>query len=166
MKSLLIIFIVALVGMTGCNNINNKETKILPGRTGMVLPNVDSLRSEARQTIPPTILYNDPVLYGGGSGIFRYFLSLLRTMRFEDALLITAKSSLHKHGKAKIHAFYKSINTDYSPVLLSSVKQDSVTTLRFKVNRYATKRYVTLNTVNEADSVRIVLPDKLEEFLR
>lgn len=115
----------------------------------------------------PQVIYNHEVLcYGSTAGILPYFYSLLRAQNFDDAVKITDPASVRRHGKDRVMAFYKKIDISYTPKLLSIVRYggDSAR-LRYKVRRFATSRFIDITTVTR-DSVKVVLPNTLADFLK
>ena len=155
MKHILHTLVLLAIVLVGCTN---KDKKALPGRVPMVTaPSTDTII--ARQTISS---YKDPCVYGG-SNILQYLLALLRTQDYNDAVdKITSKTSIKKYGRAKVLEFYKSINIDYAPVLLSVLRHGDSATLRYRVRVMATSRYVDVYTVVEDDTARIIFPDTLK----
>lgn len=123
--------------------------------------------TEENTAARPAIIYNDEVLcYASTQGILPYLFSLLRAQAYDDAIKITDPGSLRRHGKDQVRRFYEAIDVSYTPKLLSIVRYggDSAR-LRYKVWRYATARFIDITTVTQ-DSVKIVLPTRLEDFLK
>jgi len=156
MKSLLIIFIVALVGLAGCNNTNKKE---LPGHMDQVSYHDDTNRSLARQTI-----YNNPCIMAG-STFLNFFIAIIRTQNYDLALRFTSAGSIRKHGSAAILQLYRSMKINYSPKLQSIKICGDTTYMRYGVSVYATKTFRDIKVIIELDTSRIVLPNRLHDFL-
>jgi len=160
MKSLIIIYTVALVGLAGC--ANKKETKILPGvQKDQVPPNVDSLRSENRQTIS----YSNPCIMAG-STFLNYFMALIRTQNYGEALHFTSSGSIRKHGAEAILQLYRGMKINLNPKLLLIKVSGDTTYMRYGVSVYATKTFRDIKVVVEIDTSRLVLPDRLDRFLK
>ena len=157
MKNLKTYYIlIAALGLAGCNNTNKKE---LPGQTGMVPPNVDSNKPEARQNI----LYNNPCIMGG-STFLNYFMVLLRTQKYDEALRFTSSGSIKKHGSAAILQLYRGVKVNFNPKLLSIKVSEDTTYMRYGVILYATRTFRDIKVVIEQDTSRLVLPERLSEF--
>ena len=164
MKNLptMIIVLFTLV-LAGCNT-NKNETKVLPGQTDQVSHHDDTNRSVSRQPNLPTILYNDPSLFGGCS-FGNAFMSLLRVQDYASCLKFTSAGTIHKYGAAAMLGLYKSMKINYSLHLLSVISCGDTTVMRYKANEYATSRFKEFKVVVENDTCRLVI-DNLREFLK
>jgi len=156
MKNFKILYIlIVTIGLAGCN------TKRLPGQTGMVPPNIDSNKPEARQTI----LYNNSCIMGG-STFLNYFMVLIRTQNYDEALRFTSTGSIKKHGSAAILQVYRCMKLNFNPKLLSIKVSEDTTYMRYGVTLYATRTFRDIKVVIEQDTSRLVLPERLSEFLK
>jgi len=117
------------------------------------------------------ITFSDPVLFGGSNGssggILSYFYALLKTQDFDGALNITAPASIKKFGRNKVLNYFKSIDFVYKPRLLSIRRYKGDTSvIRFRIFKYATSRIVEVRTIIFSDTCRLLLPNRLEYFLK
>ena len=161
MKSLVIIIIVALVEMAGCNNTNKKEIRILPGTTDRVTLHDDTNRSLARQPIS----FSNPCIMAG-STFLNYFMALIRTQNYDEALRFTASCSIIKYGSAAILQLYRSMKINYSPKLQSIKICGDTTYMRYGVSIFSTRTFRDIKVIVEHDTSRLVLPDWLGKFLK
>lgn len=106
-----------------------------------------------------------PSLFGG-SGFGVAFVSYIKTQNYDLALQFTSKESIDKHGSKTILDMYKGLKVDYNLKQASESKEGGYTTLRYTTNEFATNKYKDFVVVVENDSCKLVLPDKLNDFLK
>ncbi len=165
MKSLVIIFIVAMMGLVGCNNTAKKGNKILASKTDQVSGHDDTNRSVSRQPNLATILYNDPSLFGGCS-FGNAFSSFLRVQDYESCLKYTSTGTIHKYGAAAVLELYKSLKINYNLHLLSVIREKDTMVMRYKANEMATSRFKQFVVVIENDTCKLALISPLNSFLK
>lgn len=109
--------------------------------------------------------FSDPARVGGSS-FGEFFISMIKTQNFDMALKFTSKESIDKFGAQAILEKYKGFSFNYKLTLASSVKEGDTYTLKYTTNEYATGKFKTMTVVVENDSCKLVLPEKIEDFLR
>ena len=98
------------------------------------------------------------LIYGSSFGNF--FQALYRINRFDDMVKFTSKGSRKKFGDKAILGFYKNdFHFDFELGKLTSIQKSGDTSNLIYSNAiiFSTRRKVVLETVNENDSVRLVL---------
>lgn len=148
MKRIILIAIVSL-SFASCGNKEQVKEVVL-SKTTITTPVAD-------------LEFANPA-YIAGSNFGEFFISMLRTQNYDMALKFTSKESIEKFGVEKIKAKYADFKFNYKLKLVS--KSTDGNTLKFTTTEKATGKFKTMNISIENDSCKLVLPDKLDEFLK
>lgn len=149
------ILLIFVIGLSSCGN---KEVSIK-----MVPTSAMSLETGADLEIVED--FSNPAFIQG-SNFGDFFVSMIKTQNYDMALKFTSKASIDKHGLNKIKEKYQNFKFNYNLKLVSKSKENNVTTLKFSTNEFATGKFKEIKVVVENDSCKLVLPDKLDDFLK
>jgi hypothetical protein len=112
--------------------------------------------------------YSNPTMILGSS-FGNYFQSLYRLNDYKKMMDFTSEISIKKFGKALILRYYKEkLKMNFALGKLTAMQKIGDTTILIysKATEFATRRKIVLNTVLENDTVKMILPYKLESFLK
>lgn len=153
MKSLFL-FIVTLFILTSCEGVN-----VGPG-PGPLVTIKDKVDVEEK------LDFSNPTVFMG-SDFGNFFKILYAQGKFDEMVKFTSKSSIDKLGKDKVLDFYKNdlkFGYEIGKPHSQFVSGDTII-LNYNANIIATKRVIRINVIVENDSCKIVLPNKLINFL-
>lgn len=102
----------------------------------------------------------------GGSSFGEFFISMIKTQNFDMALKFTSKESIDNFGSDVILNKYREFKYNYKLNLASINKEGNVYKLQYTTNEYATGKFKTMTVVVENDTCKLVLPEKIEDFLK
>jgi len=109
--------------------------------------------------------FSNIYIYGTDAG--SYFQTLYKLNKFDKMLEMTSNESIKKFGKEKILKFYSNdLKFSYKLGKLTSAKEikEGVYTLIYISNINATKVKTEINITTENDSIKVILPEKLNDF--
>jgi hypothetical protein len=150
MKKILFIFITVLT--CGCNN------NLTPAGPALKV-------TEDTASARTTISYTDPAIFAG-SNILSAFYAELRAQNYDAAMNLIAPASIRKYGRLNIRHRIEQLEFNYYPKLLSVRQVGKLKSLRFVVQRYASRRFIKVESDVENDTCRIIVEGRLEDFLR
>lgn len=155
MKNLILIFGLVLF-LASCGT-KKTEDKVVNTKVSAPAP----APAEAK------IDFSDPARMGG-SNFGAFFIAMIRCQDYDRALKFTSKGSIEKFGADKIKEYYQTENFRgcFNLLLVSKTEENGVITLKFTANEFATNRFKEMKVVVENDSCKLVLPEKIEDFLK
>ena len=146
-----------LLLMSACNNLVTTKKNPLP---------VPRVPTEANTEIEKP--FANPVLILG-SDFLNYFASLKMTNpgNLKPLILFTSKQSKIQHKHTDIIRLYEKTNFNLAKQL-KAMKQinDSVFVLNYSCTSFATRTLLTITVAIENDTAKIILPLKLNSFMK
>ena len=88
------------------------------------------------------------------------------SQKYDYLMKFTSKGSIKKYGAPKILDFYKNIRVSYKLKNGSESFSGDTTTLNYTTTEFATNKIKQFVVVSENDTVKLVLPNKLSDFLK
>ena len=101
-----------------------------------------------------------------GSNFGNFFVSMIRTQNYDMALKFTSKASIEKFGIDKIKEKYKGFNFNYKLFQKSESREGELVTIVYSTKEQATNKFKKITISIENDTCKVVLPEKLDEFLK
>jgi len=102
-----------------------------------------------------------------GSDFGNFFQVLYRQEKYDVMLQHTSLESVKEHGVDKVTDFYRDMQFAHR-IKLDNMNQtsDSTYTMNYVINQMATRKMWRLKVKIVNDSIKVVLPDNLENFLK
>lgn len=156
-KSLILIISILTLILGSCGNKESEQT------TSVVASVVKT--EPTTQIKTQTNEFANPAFFEG-SNFGAAFIAMLRTQNYDMALKFISKNSVDKFGVDKIKKEYQNFKFNYNLILKSQSQNGDVITLKFGAKEFATSKFKEMKIIIENDSCKLVLPEKLDEFLK
>ena len=113
-------------------------------------------------------IFVNPVFIEGSD--FLSFFSKMKMAfpgKLDTLLVFTSKQSKILHTRQSILELYSKTNLNFKKKLKAMRKvNDTMYVLNYSANKFATTSIVTCSVIVESDTARMILPSKLNDFLK